>query len=41
MDKVSEFYNRSMKSWLQDNHVVSYSIRDFNGGEIVETFDKK
>ena len=25
VDKESEFYNRSMKSWLQDNDIVMYS----------------
>ena len=26
--KVSGFYNRSMKSWLQDNNIEMYSIRN-------------
>ena len=25
VDKVSEFYNRSMKSWLQDHGIEIYS----------------
>ena len=28
VDKVSGFYNRSMKSWLQDNNIEMYSIRN-------------
>ena len=28
VDKGSEFYNRSMKSWLQDNDIVTYSIHE-------------
>ena len=35
--KESEFYNRSMKSWLQDNDVEMYSKH--NGGKSVA--DKK
>ena len=27
-DKGSEFYNRSMKSWLQDNNIEMYSIHN-------------
>ena len=25
VNKASEFYNRSMKSWLQDNNIEMYS----------------
>ena len=27
-DKGSEFYNRSMKSWLEDNGIEMYSIHN-------------
>ena len=33
MDKGSEFQNRSMKLWLQDNNTEMYST--YNGGESV------
>ena len=26
LDKASEFYKRSMKSWLQDNNIEIFSI---------------
>ena len=32
VDKGSEFYNRSIKSWLQDNNIERYSI--YNEGII-------
>ena len=28
LDKGREFYNRSMKSWLQDNNIEMYSIHN-------------
>ena len=28
VDKVSRFHNRSTKSWLQDNNIEIYSIRN-------------
>ena len=28
VDKGSEFYNRSMKSWLQDNDIEMYSTHN-------------
>ena len=28
IDKGSEFYNRSMKSWLEDESIVIYSIHN-------------
>ena len=28
VDKGSEFYNRSMKSWLQGNNIEMYSIHN-------------
>ena len=33
VDKGIEFYNRSMKSWLQDNGIETYSA--YNEGEFV------
>ena len=46
IDKGSEFYNRSMKSWLQDNVIGIYSINDegkFNVAKkfIISTWKKK
>ena len=35
MDKGSVFYNRSMKSWLQDNRIIMYSRH--NEGKFVVT----
>ena len=35
VDRGSEFYNRSMKSWLQDNDIVMYSTH--NEGKSVVT----
>ena len=35
MDKGSVFYNRSMKSWLQDNRTIMYSRH--NEGKFVVT----
>ena len=32
VDKDSEFYNRSMKSWIQDNDIEMYSTH--NEGKI-------
>ena len=31
LDKGSEFYNRSMKSWLQDNNIGMYSTKENKG----------
>ena len=28
VDKGSEFYNRSMKTWLQDNYIEMYSAHN-------------
>ena len=28
VDKTSKFYNRSMKSWLQDNHIEIHSTHN-------------
>ena len=33
VDKGSKFYNRSMKSWLQDNYIEIYSTH--NEGKFV------
>ena len=38
VDKGSEFYNRSMKSWLQDNHVEMYSIKNKRKSVLAERF---
>ena len=37
---VSEFYNRSMKSWLQDNNIEMYSTHNEGKSVIVERFFK-
>ena len=39
-DKGSEFYNRSMKSWLQDNDIDKYSIYSEEKSVITERFIK-
>ena len=31
VDKVNEFYNRSMKLWLQDNDIEMYSTHNEGG----------
>ena len=36
--KGSEFYNRSMKSWLQDNNVEMYSTHNEGKSVVAETF---
>ena len=38
LDKGSEFYNRSMKSWLQDNHIEMYSIQNKGKSVLTERF---
>ena len=40
VDKESEFYNRSMKSWLQDNDIVLYSTHIEGKSVVVERFIK-
>ena len=35
-DKGSEFYNRSMKSWLQDNNIEMYSIHNEGKSVVAE-----
>ena len=37
-DKCSKFYNRSMKSWLQDNHTEMYSEPNEEKSVAVEKF---
>ena len=37
-DKRIEFYNRSMKSWLQDNNIEMYSIHDEGKSVVAERF---
>ena len=38
LDKGSEFYNRSVKSWLQDNDVVMYSAHNEGKSAVSERF---
>ena len=38
VDKGSEFYNRSMKSWLQDNDIKKYSTHNEENSAISERF---
>ena len=38
VDRGSEFYNRSMKSWLQDNNINIYSINNEGKSVVPETF---
>ena len=40
VDKESEFYNRSMKSWLQNNDIVMYSIHNERKSVVAERFIK-
>ena len=35
VDKVSQFYNRSLKSWLQDNDIEMYSSTHYKGKSVV------
>ena len=37
VDKDSEFYNRSMKSWLQDNGIELYSAHNEGKSVVAET----
>ena len=39
VDRGGEFYNRSMKSWLQDNHTEMYSTHN-DGKSVAERFIK-
>ena len=38
VDKGSEFYNRSMKSWLQDNDIEMYSTYNEGKSVVAERF---
>ena len=38
MDKGSEYYNRSMKSWLQDNDIEMYSTHNEEKPVVAERF---
>ena len=38
VNKASEFYNRSVKSWLKDNDIEMYSIHDKGESVVTERF---
>ena len=38
VDKGREFYNRGMKSWLQDNNIGIYSIHNEGKSLVAERF---
>ena len=38
VDKGSEFYNRSMRSWLQNNDIVMYSTHNEGKSVVAERF---
>ena len=38
VDKGREFYNKSMKSWLQDNNLEMYSIYNEGKSAVAERF---
>ena len=38
VDKGSDFYNRSMKSWLQDNNIEMYSMHNEGKSVVAERF---
>ena len=38
VDKGSKFYNRSMKSWLQDNDIELYSTHNERNSVVAERF---
>ena len=38
VDKGIEFYNRSKKSWLQDNHIEMYSVNNEEKSVVAERF---
>ena len=40
VDKCSELYSRSMKSWLQDNYIEMYSSYNEGKSVVAETFIK-
>ena len=38
VDKISEFYNRSMKSWLEKNYIEIYSTHNEGKSVVAERF---
>ena len=40
VDKGSEFHNRSMKSWLQDNDIEIYSTHNESKSVVAERFTR-
>ena len=40
-DKSSDFYNTSMKSWLQDNDTENYSTHNEGKSIVVEGFNEQ
>ena len=38
VDKISEFYNRSMKSWPEKNDIEMYSTHDEGKSVVAERF---
>ena len=40
VDKGSEFYNRSMKSWLEKNDIEMYSTHNEGKSVVAERFDR-
>ena len=38
VDKTSEFYNRSMKSWLEKNYIEIYSTHNEGKSVVAERF---
>ena len=38
VDKGSQFYNRSMQSWLQDNNIEMYSTQSKGKSVVAEIF---
>ena len=41
VDKGSEFYNRSMQSWLEKNDIEMYSIHNQGKSVVAERFIRK
>ena len=41
LDKVSEFYNRSMKSWLLDINIEMYSVKSVVAGRFITILKRK
>ena len=40
LDKGSEYYNRPMKSWLQDNDIEIYSTHNVVAERFIRTLEK-